>query len=325
MKVLQNIKSELVVAIDIETVRITDKYEDLSPDFKSAWEYKNKQDGKVPSLEELSDSWERTASLYAEFSKVCAVSLTSMGKKGLVTKEFYGSNEKALLQALSTSLNGMTALNQQYRLIGHAAKYFDYPFLGKRYIINGLDIPLVLDATNLKPWEQSNLCTNELWKLAGTGAGSSLQALCTALNIPVSKVDLVGDEVGAAYFKGEYARIGRYCSYDSIADYNVLRVFKKESIFSFEDVTYVLGYSDDMPLTEPTVIPVLQRLYMSDKFPEEVKTEIKNTIDRLNGNMTPEDYENLKEIILAHYIDKKDRVADKKAKIEEVEEFINSL
>jgi hypothetical protein len=41
-----------------------------------------------------------------------------------------------------------------------------------------------------------NMDTNELWKSFGTGPGSSLQALCNVLGIPVSKVDLVGDEVG---------------------------------------------------------------------------------------------------------------------------------
>ena len=81
--------------------------------------------------------------------------------------------------------------------------------------------------------------TNDLWKSFGTGPGSSLQALCTVLNIPISKVDLVGDEVGAAYFKGELTRIADYCSLDTIATFNVFRFFKKESIFSFEEVVYV--------------------------------------------------------------------------------------
>jgi hypothetical protein len=59
------------------------------------------------------------------------------------------------------------------------------------------------------------------------------------LNIPISKVDLVGDEVGEAYFRGELKRIADYCSLDTIATFNVFRFFKKESIFSFEEVVYV--------------------------------------------------------------------------------------
>ena len=80
MKLLRDIPTRHFVAIDIETVRIVEKYEDLSDDWKSAWEYKNKQSGEVPFFEELSDSWEKTASLYAEFSKICAVSVTFLSK-----------------------------------------------------------------------------------------------------------------------------------------------------------------------------------------------------------------------------------------------------
>jgi len=329
MKVLQNIKTELVTSIDIETVRIAEKFEDLSPEWKSAWEYKNKQDGVVPSQEELSDLWERNAALYAEFSQVCAVSLTSMGKKGLVCKEFYGKDEKRLLEALSKSLDGMIAHNKEYRLIGHAAKYFDYPFLGKRFIINGLDIPIALDATDSKPWLQANLCSNELWKLGGTGSGSSLQALCTALNVPVSKVDLVGDEVGAAFYRGEYQRIGRYCSYDTIADYNVLRRFKKEIIFDFEDVTYITAYTDDMQIEEEATVPILQALFVFKRFSDEMKEELKVILK----DATADEKAGVEKILIAHYVDKvdvmdmdkKEKETTNKIRIEEVKEFISSL
>ena len=282
MKVLKPIPSNLVASIDVETVRLEDKFEDLSDGYKSAWEYKNKQNGYVPPPEELADLWERTSSLYAEFSKVCAISLTYLDKSGkLICKEFYGEDEKAILTTLSDTLKNMIKHNPKYRLVGHASKYFDYPYLGKRYIINNLDIPDVLDVTALKPWEQSNLCTNDLWKLGGTGPGSSLQALCNALEIPISKVDLVGDEVGGAYYKGEYARIGRYCSLDTIACFNVVRKLKKESIFQFEDVQYITAYSDDMttfeevPPEESSYKSVLEKIVLEkDITPEDVK-EIK--------------------------------------------------
>ena len=162
MKVIQNIKSSLIVGLDIETVRLADEFKDLDEGFRDAWRYKNKQDGIVPTEEELSESWKRLASLYAEFSKICAVSLAYLDPQGrLVCKEYYGENEKAILEALSVTLNNMQAHNSQYRLVGHASKYFDYPYTSKRYIINGLQIPSCLDSTALKPWEGMNLCTNE--------------------------------------------------------------------------------------------------------------------------------------------------------------------
>ena len=74
MKVIQNIKSSLIVGLDIETVRLAEEFKDLDEGFRDAWRYKNKQDGIVPTEEELSESGKRLASLYAEFSKICAVS-----------------------------------------------------------------------------------------------------------------------------------------------------------------------------------------------------------------------------------------------------------
>jgi hypothetical protein len=262
MKAVQNIKSSLIVGLDIETVRIKDEFKDLNEGFRDAWRYKNKQDGVVPTEEELSESWKRLASLYAEFSKICAVSLAYLDPQGnFVCREYYGENEKAILEALSVTLNNMQSHNSQYRLVGHASKYFDYPYTSKRYIVNGLQIPNCLDSSNLKPWEGMNLCTNELWKCGGTGAGSSLQALCNVLNVPISKIDLVGDEVGSAYFRREFERIGRYCSLDSIATFNVFRKFKQESIFEFDQVQYVTTYSEKAEIKEEVVeLTLLQKL-----------------------------------------------------------------
>jgi hypothetical protein len=315
MKVLQNIKSELIVAVDIETVRVEENYEDLSDGFKSAWQYKNKQDGKVPSEEELSDLWNRTSSLYAEFSKICAISLAYLDPQGkLVCKEYYGADEKSLLQAVAVTLGNMQAHNSQYRLVGHASKYFDYPFTSKRYIINELDIPSCLDTTALKPWEGSNLCTNDLWKCGGTGAGSSLQALCNVLGVPISKVDLVGDEVGTAFYKEECPRIGRYCSYDSVATFNVFRKFKKEPIFQFDEVTYIVAYSDEIIIgvEDEEKVPLLKKLHASKQFNDEVKKELKAL------KIAKKDIPTVKKLVLAHYKERIDVMAQNKKELQEI-------
>lgn len=274
MRILNTIKSSRVTAVDIETVRIIEHYKDLSDEFKSAWGYKNKQDGRIPSDGVLEVLWVNTASLYPEFSKVCAVSLAYLNPEGnLVCKEFYGEDEKGLLQSLAITLNKMVAHDKEYRLIGHASKFFDYPFMAKRYIINRLDIPLVLDPIDNKPWLQTNLCTNELWKMGGT-TGSSLQAMCTALNIPISKVDLVGDEVGAAFYRGEFKRISTYCALDTIATFNVLRVMKQEDVFEFDDVIYFDAFGK-APIGAP-VVEVLPKVKKAPVKRAAKKVEVVN-------------------------------------------------
>lgn len=272
MKVLKTIKSENVISIDIETVRVVEDFYDLDEGTQSAWEYKNKQDGVVPPQEVLSELWKKNASLYAEFSRICAVSIAFLHEDVLYCREFFGEDEEEILKSLHVSLENIYTRSQQegkvYRLCGHAAKYFDYPFLAKRYIINSMEIPNILDVTSLKPWEQSNLCTNELWKLGGTGAGSSLQALCNVLNVPTSKVDLVGDEVGTAYYKKEFEKIGRYCSYDAVATYNVFRRFKGEHIFQFDEVVYKQAIEKKKEATW------LEKLYLSKVITDESREEI---------------------------------------------------
>jgi hypothetical protein len=314
MKLLRDIPTRHFVAIDIETVRIVEKYEDLSDDWKSAWEYKNKQSGEVPFFEELSDSWEKTASLYAEFSKICAVSVTFLSKSEdkLLCKEFFGTDEAVLLSQLGEFLNQISGSSKDFRLVGHAAKYFDYPFLCKRYIINSLVIPTLLDTAHLKPWESRNLCTNaDIWKMGGTGAGSSLQALCTSLAIPISKVDLVGDEVGNAYYRGEVERIAHYCSLDTIATFNVIRRIKGEKIFQFDEVSY-LDRKEKSNVAQPVdkKKAVAKKEVVDKKEPEDVLFEKLPILHRiLNATeILPETKQELEALLKKKKLTKKDRV-----------------
>lgn len=279
MKILNNIKSETIISLDIETCRISEHFEDLPESYKDAWAYKNKQDGKIPTEQELSDLFERTASLYAEFSQICAVSLSFLHNGKLFCKEFYGKNEKKLLEMVGSTLDNIyvKGVNEKitYRLLGHASKYFDYPFMCKRYVINQLDIPTILDTSHLKQWENMNLDSNELYRMGGTGPGSSLQALCNVLDVPISKVDLVGDEVGKAFFNKEYARIGRYCSYDTVATFNVFRRFKKEPIFQFDEVEYKSYSADDETTIEKAEkLPLLQRIFNNKNIINDDRTEV---------------------------------------------------
>lgn len=241
MKAIKYINSEDIISIDIETVRVVKDYKDLSDNKKMAWQYKHKQDGVVPKDKELSDLWIKTASQYPEFSKVCSVAIVYLSKEELKCKQYTSEYEFLILKELSEDLNKFKKFNPKFRLIGHASKFYDFPFLCKRYIINSMDIPLILDESDAKPWEQTLLCTNELWKSFGAfnNHGSSLLSLCVALDLEISKCDLAGDEVGNAYYKGELVEIGDYCCLDTIATYNVFRRFKQENTFLFSEVKYV--------------------------------------------------------------------------------------
>jgi 3'-5' exonuclease len=338
MKLLRDIPTKNFIAIDIETVRIAENFSDLSEDWQSAWEYKCKQDGKIPDFHELSEAWEKVSSLWAEFSKVCAVSLAYMSEStgGLVCVELFGDDEADILRNLATTLDKLVARNKDFRLVGHAAKFFDYPFLSKRYVINRIEIPTILDTAHLKPWESKNLCSNtDIWKMGGTGAGSSLQALCTALGLPISKVDLVGDEVGNSYYNGEYERIGRYCSLDTIATFNVIRRIKGEFTFEFDDVQYwgdavkskSVKPNDAIAKEMAYEKPILEEFYKAEYIDESKKEQLKKLVNK--KKLTKKDKVILQDMLTCLYIDNTMFKSDKPKLVEdkklEIDEFVKSL
>ena len=239
LKVLYNLDFKNVISFDIETVRIVDDYFDLPEDLKVAWAYKHKKDKELPSYEELAELWKgKDSAVNAEFAKVCAVSFASLNSNGdLACVEFYDEDEKVLLEKVSKLLIGQDTAGR--RLVGHAIEFFDIPFLIKRMIINGVKLPNLLDVGDAKPWERLNLDTFNLWKVGGS-TSCSLVALCAALGVPISKGDLTGAEVDVAFYNGEFSRIGRYCSYDSVSVFNILRKLKGLDIFEFEDVDYIV-------------------------------------------------------------------------------------
>lgn len=249
MKIIKNISSYEVLSIDIETVPIAQTFKELSPDWQAAWEYKNKWQNvndNHPNREhekfDIEKSWEEKASLFPEFAKIVAISLTYLdAQTQLKCKSYAGDYEKGILEEFAVDLNTFNnnKRNINYRLLGHATKYFDYPFLCKRYMANGLVIPEMLDESDCKPWDMMNLDTNEMWKSFGTGPGSSLPALCILFGIPTSKDDMSGSDVAKNFYDGKILEIADYCNRDTIADFNVFRKLKGESIFTFDEVIYV--------------------------------------------------------------------------------------
>lgn len=329
MNALKLVDIKHIVAIDIETVRLAENFLDLPEAYQDAWTYKNKQDGEIPEISELEDLWTRTSSLYAEFSKICAVSIAFLDKTGqkLVCKGFASENEYELLCDLGNFLEKIKAGSPQYRLAGHASNWFDFPFMAKRYIINRLEIPTILDDTDKKPWECINIDTNNLWKMGKTGPGSSLQALCVALDVPVSKVDMVGDEVGREFFKGNIEGIRDYCNKDAIATFNVICRFKLLDIFEFDEVVYLGDVKSEEEESGVIGGGVLHKLFTTKEFTDDIKEGIR---EKLSGKkILKKEWPILEDMLTHLYMNnemfKTDSDEVKLRKANEVGEFVNQL
>lgn len=234
---LEKIDLEKILFLDIETVAQQPGFEQLTDDFKKHWEHKSKfisSDDETPV-----DAYDR-AGIYAEFGKIVCISVGFIkldgGVKKLRLKSFYNDDEKVLLADFFDLLNNYYN-SQDQLLCAHNGKEFDFPYIARRGLINGMRIPSILDIVGKKPWEVSHLDTMQLWKFGDFKNFTSLSLLTTVFNIPTPKDDIDGSMVNEVYWKEKNLdRIATYCQKDVVALVQLFLRFRNEELVKDENV-----------------------------------------------------------------------------------------
>jgi len=225
---LENIQIEKVLFLDIETVPMAPDFESLPEVFQRLWERKSAHFRK--ENETAADVFAR-AGIYAEFGKVICISVGFIylreQERYLKIKTFYGNDEKDLLSTFAAFLDK----NSHFALCAHNGKEFDFPYLARRMLINGIHLPQLLDMSGKKPWETTYIDTMELWKFGDHKNYTSLDLLAAVFNIPSSKDDIDGSMVHQVYWKDhDLPRIVRYCEKDVVAMARLLLRYKLEPL-----------------------------------------------------------------------------------------------
>ena len=208
-----------ILFLDIETVPLVFKPQDLDEKSKVLW---NKKTTYLQLREGLGpDELYEKAGIYAEFGKIVCISVGFVvqiaGETQIRLKSFASKNEKELLQEFLDLLNSHYN-NNSYMLCGHNGKEFDFPFLSRRILLNGLSLPILLDNHGKKPWEINNLDTLDLWKFGDYKHYTSLELLTHIFDIPTPKDDMDGSQVAKVFFEdNNLERIILYCEKDVIA------------------------------------------------------------------------------------------------------------
>lgn len=230
---------ENIVFLDIETVSAHKNFDDLSPEWQDLWKRKAKNLVKEQQTE--SEIYEQ-ASIYAEFGKIICIGVGFMrrGKEGVQfrVKSYCDDDERALLQDFANLLN-RSFNGSQYLLCAHNGKEFDFPYLARRMMVHGIELPRLLDIQGKKPWEVPHLDTLELWKFGDRKSFTSLNLLAHLFGIPTPKDDIDGSMVGSVYWKdNDLDRIARYCCKDVLTLARVFLRFRGEKKLSDDDVVY---------------------------------------------------------------------------------------
>lgn len=230
-------KIENILFLDIETVPLYEDYNELPDIYKKLWERKSSHFRK--ETQTASDVYER-AGIYAEFGKIICISVGFFYCKNdqlcFRLKSFAGHDEKQILTDFLQLLNVRFNTNE-HRLCAHNGKEFDFPYICRRSLINGLQLPAILDISAKKPWEVLHLDTMDMWKFGDYKSYTSLETLTTVFNIPTAKDDIDGSMVASVYYKEKNLnRIVVYCRKDVLAvaqiylKMNALNVVAPENI-----------------------------------------------------------------------------------------------
>ena len=227
--------------MDIETVPCSPSFEDLDVTFQNLWAEKTAWQRKEEYTP--AEFYKLKAGVMAEFAKIICISVGYLfidnGENHFRIKSFYGDDEKQIISDFNELLN--TQFNKkQHQLCAHNGKEFDFPFIARRTLINGLKLPALLDIAGKKPWEVNHLDTMELWKFGDYKHYTSIKLLAALFNIPTPKDDIDGSQVAGVYWNDkDIERIKKYCQKDTLTVAQLLLKYKGEELISENNIEFV--------------------------------------------------------------------------------------
>lgn len=206
-----------VLFLDIETVSTHSSFEELTDRMKAIWkkkaQYFSEKEGWT-----IAETYEKKAAVFAEFGKVITIAIGYLKQEEGVDQFrvmcLSGVDEKELLEEFYNLLRKFPV---DIKLCAHNGKEFDFPYLCRRSLVNGVAIPSILDVSGKKPWEVQHLDTLHMWKFGDYKHFTSLETLATIFDVPTSKDDIDGSEVGRVFYEeDDLNRIAHYCMKDVI-------------------------------------------------------------------------------------------------------------
>jgi 3'-5' exonuclease len=229
-----------ILFLDIETVSQFETYEHLPAEWKEMWDIKAQFLLRNKESETSETVYER-AGIYAEFGKIICISCGCLQGNGedkkLVIKSYCNDDEKKLLVEFADMLQKWSGDAEKY-LCAHNGKEFDYPYICRRMIINGIEIPEALKIAGRKPWEVRHLDTLEFWKFGDYKNYTSLKLLAKVLGVPSPKDDIDGSQVNGVYWKEkDLDRIVIYCQKDVVTLTQVLLRFHCKPLLKPENIS----------------------------------------------------------------------------------------
>lgn len=232
--------------MDLECVPQHGSFYDLDEKIQELREKKAKRimsSSDDPALTTVADYYENRSWIYAEYGKVIVISVWYIATNedwshAFRVKSFNDADEKTLLQNFFSMLNNHY-YKAHHKFCGHNIKDFDIPYISRRALIHGLELPNILDTDWKKPWEINHVDTMDIRRCGDRRTYISLDLLCRVMGIDTPKNDISGEQVASVYRNDkDLKRITEYCERDIVASAELLLKFQKSDI-TFTEVTQV--------------------------------------------------------------------------------------
>ena len=212
---LDQVKNEDILFLDIETVPQYATLNDAPEPLQELWAKKAK---KIADDSQTAQEIYNRAGIYAEFGKIVCISVglivNKQGEQHFRLKSFASDNEAELLLQFADMLEKFAA-KPQANLCAHNGKEFDFPYIARRMLINGINIPNILDVAGKKPWEVRFLDTMELWKFGDYKHYTSLSQVADVY-----------------YNEKDLKRIVTYCEKDVLAVAQLFLRYKNQPLIN---------------------------------------------------------------------------------------------
>ena len=236
---LDRIKLEHILFLDIETVPEKATFDELDDEKKELWAQKSKYQRKDEFT--AMEFYDR-AGIWAEFGKIICISVGYFKFQGDIrnfrTTTFHGEENKLLKEFKNLLITHFSS--SKHLLCGHNGKEFDFPYIARRMIIHGIELPYKLNLFGKKPWEVPHLDTMELWKFGDYKHYTSLKLMANILGIPSPKQDIDGSMVCQVYYQeNDLDRIITYCELDVVTTAQVFLRLRNDELLVESEIKSV--------------------------------------------------------------------------------------
>ena len=171
--------------------------------------------------EDPNDVYLNKTPLMPEFGRVVCVSIATIkeidGADETKIVSYCDEDEKVIInnvQKVFNNISNKTSLG----ICGFYIKGFDIPWLNRKFLQYGLQIPKVLKTFNIKPWEMNVVDLADVWKNFGTLENVSLDEMLYTLNVKSPKSVMAGKDVHYNFWiNKDLTKIKTYCEADVVS------------------------------------------------------------------------------------------------------------